>query len=251
MTRRERPWPRIAAAVGLALFAWQWRFVWNTVLAPLPDWSYLRAAFGAAMVAVGVDWAAVSEGDKLNAVIGLIVGAIGLGLGAVGTTIATFQYRGWRSRSRRQIFLKVEISETGSTARDVEFDVIIVNLGQLAAHSYYWSLLIPDRFDSKLAFFPSSAAEHDADLSHRGAYPQFRGARYRGFRGEPAFQSSPVRIEKLVVSREGLGADPTIYWQTTSEHGTVPSDAPRHASLRIRDWMTLRGPSEASSPVDN
>ena len=70
--------------------------IWNRCLASgcgLLSVAMLPLLFSRVLVAAGVQWSRVNDGDRLNALIGLGVGGIGLAMTGIGIFIAVLAYR--------------------------------------------------------------------------------------------------------------------------------------------------------------
>ncbi len=114
-------------------------------------WMWLKSTLSQAMVAAGVDWPNVPDGDKLNAIVGTNIGAIGIAAGILGyrltrrqAQIAEIQYKIFEDQRARRAHIELATQATQLTPTEVTWELGAANTGtRLISLRWYWRLSFP------------------------------------------------------------------------------------------------------------
>lgn len=131
-------------------------------------WFWLKQGFGSLMEAIGISWrdpSQVTDGDKLNFMMAVVIGAIGIGLGFLGyritkrqAEIAEEQHKFFEREAQRKAVLQVALpnppSQTGKNPD--RYQLYIHNTGGKAGAGF-WYLGIPKRMRGRVTVEPSNA----------------------------------------------------------------------------------------------
>ena len=104
------------------------------------------------MDAAGINWADVPVGDRLNAVVGICVGAVGVFVGCIASVIAFQQYRMAVEAANRRASLSLvsfnKVSDTLNASHEnpinrYRCELRLLNTGDLATQDVYWTVFMP------------------------------------------------------------------------------------------------------------
>lgn len=174
-----------------------------------------------------VDWRDVSTGDRLNAFIGLSIGAIGIGLGVLGYRItqrqgeiAEEQHRLMREQLARRCDLRMELKHTKLADQRIRFDVAARNVGRKSTNKFYWHFWIPDA-PAYGAFVVGRVEQTPVETSTIEARPH---RHYAGLQRQPVFQDRPVRFGQFELDAEAAVGVTRLFWRLETSDGGFPSE---------------------------
>jgi hypothetical protein len=196
-------------------------------------WLWLKTKFALLMVAIGIDWPNMADGDKLNAVIGSGIGLIGIGLGVLGYKltkrqgeIAEAQHRFFQDETSKTTDLRVIVegmtntmTSDASVPTTVRFAVH--NGGNKSADGFYWELLIPAALSHMIGFFDEDGAVLQSKWSHLSETEHYRkidGHYTHKLWGYTGVEVARIRFDgKIDVLQEFF-----VKWRIRGEGGMVP-----------------------------
>lgn len=218
---------------------WKWLAGLGTVIAWMvvtSNWPAIKLAVAETMVAVGIDWPGMGDGDKLNFVVGLGLGAVGLGIGFLGYKvtkrqgeIAEIQHAFFERERSRSVSLSMAPGEVNALRFATGnsrwmFSIHLANGGDRDAHEVNWELRIPfPPYGMNVQLEPYN----ELTYSNSGESPMLQGlqgARVVRARCQTAVHaSSKIAACTIAVEIQGHGRpNLRIMYRAICEEGTFP-----------------------------
>jgi hypothetical protein len=201
-------------------------------------WLWLKTKFALMMVALGLDWPNMPDGDKLQAAVGTFVGFIGVGVGIIGIFIGYYSYQVSKRQgglselsydvSRRQgelaekqdKYLEDQISRMAKlelrlfrTDDDYKFFLGVTNSGNKTARDFYWQFM---RVVADLTKVEPYIAPLNKEETLR-PYVTDRYVMSSGYISTPLYPGRSIIVAVIRVPREFLG-----YWRHEDRSGLYP-----------------------------
>jgi hypothetical protein len=230
---KRRKWPLGWTAVGLLL----------ALVAA--NWFTVKAFVADLMVSIGVDWKGMSDGDKLNAAVGVLTGLIGIILAYIGVVISRKQQRiaelaqaaaNFERTKRAMLTLSVPGMANSIALRDNIYTVFITNEGDRAEGGYFYlgipkSVVGKVRVDEQLGVsriefpveFGDIVDEYDAP-QHSHFRDDYALVKFQV--NSPVVPGGKVPCVKVIIAwPQDAIRDPwkrTFLWFTNGPSGRVP-----------------------------
>jgi hypothetical protein len=202
-------------------------------------WLSVKIIWADLMMVIGVDWVGMSDGDKLNAVSSLAVGAIGVGLGILGyrltrrqTDIAETQEQILVATRRRKAKLRMAIVQHAWSGDRAIYDIQVFNDGDKPAEGLKWGLAyhrqVADLISLSFAddvrpterSVPWEATELDGDRTYAGRSAMVA---VESFTSEWIFPDDDKTIASFTISDGATRGDVQFSGMVIYEEGHWPS----------------------------
>jgi hypothetical protein len=196
-------------------------------------WLWIKTKIALMMMAVGIDWPNVDDGDKLNAAIGVVIGMIGVGLGVLAyklsrrqTELAEHQHQVMMDELTRKAVLTIAADASRQTDTDGSIEVGIHNSGTKSTSMFYWELIVDDDLLLGVtAEFKGSAVEDNA-------MDDVPCTRWTGVFKGPVYPTRTVYLGRFKLDKSVMRKPLHVRWTINSEAGVFPQPG-MHGSFTV------------------
>jgi len=203
-------------------------------------WLWLKNFVSQVMVAVGIDWPGMADGDKLNAAIGTGIGLIGIGLGYLGYKltkrqgeIAETQHRIMQEQLQKRPPVEIAVvgmlQEADKPNGNVYLTLGARNIGSRAAEGFFWEVLLPS-VEERVRF----KTENWKDAGYGGT--EDKGNMWwvqKDHYAKKLFAGTHVEVAWLEVHVRHF-QESVVRWKVQGEDGPVPPQGFGIITLRKR-----------------
>lgn len=221
-------------------------------------WLWLKTQVARLMMALGVDWPGMSDGDKLNALISIVVGLIGIGIGLMGyriakraTDIADIQHQLLEAERARipSVFLYIENDPDKIQDGIAYYSVKIHNNSKntRAVLSKYRVTLRPDGIFQGIRCYQGwKGAEIPAKLfsvpdANNRLVPKYSD--YEIVSDAPIFVGQPAGVATIAVNRTQRppgSPNPITFWWGVATEYSFDSGTDAFFAATGGKWLQIR-----------